>query len=236
MKPLLRIALIAAGLLLPGAALAESRTYDLPDFDGVSVSAGIVAIVTVGEAQSVIAEAPSEAVLNRLEVDVRGGRLSLGIDSNMLDWLFNLGRQRDIVVRVSAPALKTGDASSGADLDIKGMAGDRLSLSASSGASVAASGITGGDVTIDVSSGASMSAAGNCTTLSANASTGANLDADNLVCPGVTANASTGAQMSVSASSSLSADASTGAGISVSGKPGRTEVNSSTGGSITFAP
>lgn len=114
-------AAVAAVMSLSTAALAESRTYDLPPFDSVSISAGVTAIVEVGGAQSVTAEAPSAAVLNRLEVDVRNRRLEISIEWDLLGLIFNVGQRDQIVVRVSAPQVVGADANSGADVDVKGM-------------------------------------------------------------------------------------------------------------------
>jgi hypothetical protein len=224
---------MAAGLAA-SPATAESRTYDLPAFSEVAVADGIVAIVAVGSAQTVTAEAVNAAVLNRLIVEVRGNRLELHTDWNVFDLLFNLGRREQIVVRVSAPAIAAAEAASGATLDITAMSGDTLSLGASSGASLDASGIAGKLVRADSSSGARLKIEGTCTDLVANVSSGAEVDARDLPCEAVEADASSGAHAAVTTTRAIDANASSGGSVVVFGTPTDISVDSNSGGAIDF--
>ena len=229
-------ALATAGCFAaPGPATAETRTYELPPFDSVSVSSGLTAIVDVGGPQSVRAEAPSESILDQLKVDVRNGRLELGLETGIVQWLFGPGQQQPFVIHVSAPEIKAAEASSGADVEVNGMAGETLSLGASSGAALAATGTSGGNVSLDVSSGADLKVAGKCATLTAGASSGATLEARDLLCEEVNADLSSGAHAEVHAQQAIGADASSGAGIVVHGSPADVEIDTSSGGSVDFA-
>lgn len=154
LTPLLALAALALGLAT-GPARAEERVYDMPTFERVEVTAGVSAIVEAGPAQAIRADAPNAATLDRLTVDVRGGTLRLGIEGNLVTWLFNLGQRRPIVVHVTAPAIRAAAASSGADIDVRGLSGD-AQLSASSGAAIVATIAAGADVSLDASSGASL--------------------------------------------------------------------------------
>jgi hypothetical protein len=229
-------AVAGAFISLTAGALAQSRNYDLPDFDSVSVSAGVTAIIAVGGTQSVTAESSSAAALNRLEVDVRDRRLEIGIESNPLGLLFNFGRSDRIVVRISAPHVSKAEASSGANVDVDGMSGDSLALFASSGAALAATGLSGAAVTIDGTVGANLDVSGTCGRLSASASSGASVEAGDLVCGEVRAQASSGAHLTVYAQTAIDADASVGGGVTVRGKPADMKVTSSTGGAVSFVP
>lgn len=215
-------------------AFAESRSFELPSFDAVSVSAGLVATIDVGSAQSVSAEAPSASTLDRLDVRVEGGRLQLGISGNWMEWLFNLGHNRPIVVHVTVPALKAASASSGADMDVRGASGEAISIEASSGAAITATGISANSVSIDVSSGANAKLAGRCSSATVNSSSGARLNATELICDDVTANVSVGGSGQVHAAKAVIANTSTGGSLSVSGNPGVRTINSSTGGTVSF--
>lgn len=226
----------AAVILLSGSvAMAESRTYDMPSFEAVDVSTGISAIVEVGGPQKIEAEAANAATLDRLKVEVRGVTLHLSIDGNIVSWLFSLGQQRPMVVRVSAPSIKAADASSGADLDIKGMKGGGLSMSASSGAAISAQQVSGERVSLDTSSGGTLKASGTCTNLVASASSGGNLEARDLSCADVTVDVSSGGHAEINAREAIRANASSGGSVTVHGGPQKVDVNSSIGGSVNFA-
>jgi len=226
----------AAMLLFATPALAASRTYDLPPFDSVAVSAGITALIEAGGDQAVSAEAESDAVLNRLSVRVREGRLEIGLDQNLLEMVFSFGQRDPITVRVSAPALKAVEASSGANADARNLAGPAVTFEASSGASVSATGVSGEGVTVESSSGARIVVEGTCGALVAETSSGAGADTQKLVCASVEASVSSGGRLEVTATESIKAEASSGGGITVHGQPARTSVESSSGGSVTFAP
>jgi hypothetical protein len=230
----LLVALAGLGLAT-GPALAEQRSYDLASFDTVSVATGISAIVEIGGTQSVSAEAPNAAALDRLKVEVSNGRLELGIDGNFVNWFFNFGQRKPIVVHVAVPRLRAAEASSGADLDIAGIPPEGISIGVSSGASIAATATGAERMALDASSGGTIKAKGTCTHLVANASSGANLDARDLVCADVNAQASSGGHADVHADKSINANASIGGGIRIFGNPPDTNTNSGTGGTIDFA-
>lgn len=234
LTPLLALAALALGLAA-GPARAEERVYDMPTFERVEVTAGVSAIVEAGPAQAIRADAPNAATLDRLTVDVRDGTLRLGIEGNLVTWLFNLGQRRPIVVHVTAPAIRAAAASSGADIDVRGLSGD-AQLSASSGAAIVATIAAGADVSLDASSGASLRVSGSCTRLVADATSGASISARDLACDTVKATASSGGHATVRARTAIEADASVGGGIEVSGNPGKVQVNSSMGGSVDMSP
>lgn len=225
----------AALALLPGAALAESRTYTLAPFDSVSVSGGISAVIEIGAAQSVVADAATSAVLDRLDIEVRGNRLEVGFKWNVLDWLFNAGQNKGVVVHVTAPALSGASAGAGADVDVSQMTGTVLSLDSSSGASMSADGVNAERISLSSSSGANLAVAGSCKQMIGDTSSGATLQARDFECTDVDVNASSGGHASVRATKSVDANASSGGGIEIFGNAPEIRSNSSSGGSITFA-
>lgn len=195
--------------LSAGSAFAAEETYDLSDFDAVSVSAGIEAIVTVGGDYSVRAES-TEAGLEKLDIKVRGNSLDIG-RKNMS---FTFGKSPKVTVYVSLPALKALDASSGSHTE--------------------ATGVAGGPFSIDASSGAHAEISGVCDNLSVDVSSGAHIEAEDLQCKSATADASSGAHASIYASDSIVADASSGGHIEVFGGPEEVNIDKSTGGSISI--
>jgi hypothetical protein len=226
---------VGVSLLLAGTTLAESRVFEVPDFDAVSVSGGISAVIDVGGAKAVVADAPTAAVLDRLQIEVRGNRLEVGFKWDALDWLFNFGQHKGVVVHISAPRLGGVSASAAANVDARNVAGTTLSLDASSGASMAAQLVTGQRVSANASSGANLSINGTCDQLIADASSGGSLTARDFTCKNVDANASSGGHASVNATVSIDAEASSGGNIAVSGRAPDVRSNTSSGGSISFA-
>jgi hypothetical protein len=232
------VRLITAGVVLGALlspALAESRSFEVGSFDQISVAAGISAVVDVGGPQSVRGEAPSNAILDHLLVQVIDSRLEIRFQSGVMDWVFNLGEDRNVLLHVSVPRLNSASASAGADLDVHGMAADLATLSASSGGAISADGAKLGFATLDASSGGTITIAGTCDTLAANASSGGTLAAKALVCSVVNANASVGGNITVTATTSINANASVGGNVSVSGKPTDISLNASTGGTARLA-
>ncbi len=227
------LALAAALVLLPMSVFAETRTFDLAGFDGVSASSGIHVFVDVGEDFSVVAESDDEVQLDRLEIDVRRGTLRIRMDQG----LFSLRRTRGwrITVRVSLPELIHADAASGAWVEIDDMEGEVLELIASSGARIEADALSGTTISAVVSSGSHISAAsGACEALDAVASDGSSLRLSDVACSRVEAKASSGASITVHADESIDANASSGGTITVHGAHEDMEITSSSGGNIVF--
>lgn len=230
--------LVRAGLLVlgtGGCALAESRTYTLPPFDGVSVSGPISAVVLVGGEQSVAADASTSATLDRLHVEVRNRRLEVGFEWDPLDWLFNLGQNRGVLMHISVPALSSASASAAADVDVKSPAGETFSVDSSSGASLSVKDASSTRVSASSSSGATLTMAGTCDQFVGSTSSGANLAAESFECRKVEIDASSGGHAGVRATTSVKANASSGGGIAVFGAAADVQSETSSGGSISFA-
>lgn len=230
-------ALAAFAVATPAAA--QTRQFDLPDFHAVDIATGISATLTVGAAQSVRAESRREDILDKLEIRVRNGVLEARIDSNFLDFIMGGGLlgallegRPDVRLHISVPALDGIAASSGASVEAGGVSGDRLRVRVSSGASASLPGVAVGALDMDASSGASIGASGACDTLSADASSGGSASLADLSCKTVEARASSGGSLRVHALESITARASSGGSISVSGNPARSDLSSSSGGSV----
>jgi hypothetical protein len=84
MKTLAGVVAMAAVVISAGAVKAEQRAYEVPSFDTVKVTTGISAVIAVGDAQAISAEAPNTAALDRLHVAVKDGVLELGIGDNLV--------------------------------------------------------------------------------------------------------------------------------------------------------
>jgi hypothetical protein len=227
-------AVVAATMILALPAAAESRTIDLPPFTSVDISSGIDAVVAVGGAQSVAAEAPTAEILDEVQFRVDNGTLKAWIDWNIFD-LFSLGLDRQITLTISAPEITGAEASAGSDVDVAGAAGDRLSFEVSSGADLTATAVAGDSLNLEASSGAGLHIDGTCASADVEASSGAGIDAEKLLCADVEVDVSSGASAVIFASASVDAEASSGGHVVVYGKPTKFQTDSNSGGDVETA-
>lgn len=202
-------ALSAAGALCAPSALAqESRTFDLPDFNRIDVSAGVVLIADVGGPQSILVETKN-GDFSDFEIGVRDGELNVSRQWNRLSWH---NKKSDYKVTLSVPALRALEASSGSHAKV--------------------SKIQAADFLIDVSSGAHASLDGVCENCTLDLSSGANVDAKDLECGAAQIDVSSGGHGEITAINSVIADASSGGFVAVYGNPQRVSVDKSSGGRI----
>lgn len=221
-------------LLIPAAASAADRTYDLPEFTAVDISSGIDAQITVGGTQSIAATARDEAELDELKIDVQDGTLKVWRDWDLFSLLDSLGDDTETRLVIAVPTLTSANADSGSDVAVSGMSGDAISLEASSGADLHATDIRAVSIDVNASSGSDLQANGTCTTLAVNVSSGSNADLEDLACTDADVNASSGSDVELRASGSLKANASSGADISVRGNPATRDIEESSGGGVDF--
>ncbi len=215
------------------ASPAETRTFELSGFDGVSVADGIHLFVTTGEPTVVVAESDDARQLKRLELDVRRGTLRAQMDDRRFSLIRSKGWK--VTVRVTMPSLVHAETSSGAELVADMMGGSSLELESSSGSTIRIGTIDDGGITADASSGADIRVSGGtCKSLSAEVSSGSSMEMEKLRCENVEINASSGANASVHADKLIDADASSGASIRVFGARENIEIETSGGGDIDF--
>lgn len=190
--------------VLAVASPASAETRNLSGFTRVQASAGYDVNIEVGPAFSVNVEGPgADRVLTR----VSGDRLTVEPTPG-----WHWGTRPRATVNVTMPSLDGLDASSGADIDARGVNATAFSL--------------------DASSGAEIDVAGSCQTLSADASSGADINAHQLHCASGTVDVSSGADISVFVEGTLNVDASSGGGVTASGDPSIGDISLSSGGSL----
>ncbi|MGE0407784.1 MAG: DUF2807 domain-containing protein [Amphiplicatus sp.] len=206
-KTLSGLVAASALLLASGAASAAEKTFDFTDFDSVSVAAGVHAVIAAGADYSVRAES-SEEGLEKLEINVGGGKLRIGRKQSVSFF----GRQPAITVHVAMPALSALDISSGSTTE--------------------ASSVAAGSFDLNGSSGAHATIKGECAALDLDISSGAHIDAEDLKCKSARANASSGGSATLFASESLNADASSGGLLTVHGAPTNVTTDKSSGGRV----
>jgi hypothetical protein len=221
-------AITTFALLLPAAAVAATRSYEIAAFESVSVAAGVDAQISLGTSRSVVAETRSED-FDDLRIEVQGNVLR--IDRPKGRWFFF--RRPDYEVRIVTPVLRSLSASSGADVDVKGTPGGDFTVEASSGSDVNVSLIKAGKVKAHASSGSDLELSGTCTSLEAETSSGSDLEAGDLRCETVSVQTSSGSDVSVFASRSVTGKASSGSDVHISGAPPAVQVDKSSGADVT---
>ncbi len=209
-------------------ALAETKSYDVRDFDSIDVSAGIRVFYETGVPTSVTVE-NDDNDFSDIIVEVDDGELNLKRPRKM-GWG---NKRKPYTVRVGVASLSEIEASSGSSIEGTGLTGDDVSIDVSSGARAEISGISAGEVEIEVSSGSSVEASGTCTELDADVSSGASLNASKLECTSLVADASSGASTHAYASDRVNADASSGASVRVQGGATNVTIDKSSGGSVS---
>ena len=230
-----------AGLLAGTPAFAQSADFDLAGFDRVDIATGLDARITQGDSFSVHAESRSQDALDHLQVSVDNGVLSARFEQSFLDFIISgglvgqlLNSGNAITIEITLPALAGVTASSGADVDVDGVSSERLELDASSGANIAVTGAVLGQAVLSASSGSDIELSGTSDAVEADASSGSDIDADSLVADNAVVEASSGANISVHATARIKADASSGGDIEVSGNPPDRNIDTSSGGDISF--
>lgn len=218
--------------------MAASRIYDLAGFDTVNIVTGVRALIKTGGEHAVRIEG-SEDILDKLDVSVASGRLSIGIGRNFLDFVFGggllslLGRgDIGVTAYVTMPVLNGAEASSGARIEATNVKSERFDAEGSSGARIEISGFLGGDIRADVSSGGVFEVVGTATEIDASASSGGLVRAGRLTASRGRLDASSGGRIIVTMTDRVRASASSGGSVEVDGNPPERESNASSGGSV----
>lgn len=204
-------AFAALPLMAAAPALAgEERTYDLPTFDRIDVSAGIKITATAGEPQSILVKT-DDGNFEDLEIIVRDGELRVSREWNRLRWH---GKKANYKVIVSADMLR--------------------GVSASSGSHATLSNVDAKSFLVDISSGAHTSVQGESGACVLDLSSGGNLDAEKLFCDTAEIDVSSGGHGVIYVRDAVEGDASSGGHVVVYGSPTQVSTDRSSGGRIVI--
>lgn len=218
-------------LVAAAPAIAAERSFDVSGFTEVAAGSGLDVEIVQGDSFMVVAEgAPRD--LRRLEIDKRGDRLVIEQEARGLRRFSPLmmALADKVVVRVTLPELAAVSASAGSDVSAEGSASDSFVAQARSGADLSLRRVDAEVVTLEASSGAGLEAEGRCGALGAEASSGADLDARGLACESANALASSGADVEITAETAR-AEAQSGAGVEIWGAQ-TVEAEESSGGDV----
>ncbi len=153
----LAVAGVLAGAALIGTACQVdintggetiSRTFDISDFEHLEIDSAFDVDLEVGEAASLEIEI-SEEIVDRLEVDQDGDRLTIGFDGGLL----STSGKMDI--KVSTPSLSSIDLDGAVSADIEGLDEARLEMDLDGASSVDGRGSVG-VLVIDADGASSM--------------------------------------------------------------------------------
>ncbi len=206
-----------------GNVVKEMRNAS-EDFDEIIGNRGLEIILTKGETNSIEVES-DENLQKHIKTSISDGRLEITTDEN-------LSGSATKKIYVTFKLLKMIDASSGAEIDVKGqLKNEILTLEASSGAAIEAD-IFSKEINVKTSSGAQISVSGKASQLIAKASSGGNIRAKDLTVATAKADASSGGDITVTVQDRLDSEASSGGQISYYGNPQEINSNNSSSGSI----
>jgi len=207
--------------------IATEERGNIKNFDKISISAGLTAMITQGENEFVEVEA-DQNILEHIVTEVKNNNtLSIRWKRNI-----TIRRYKKAIVHVTLKQLKAVRASSGSDIiSVNSISTDIININASSGADINLI-LDAKDVNADASSGADIDLKGTTENLNADASSGADINAKKLIAQHVKADASSGADICVYAKKSIRANASSAADIDYYGNPKSTKNHSSSGGDV----
>lgn len=210
---------------------AETKSFELSGFDGISAAEEIHVKITKGDAFQIIVESKDPEQLERLELKVRSGILRTRMEAELFS--ANLEEKELVTIRVIMPSLILAKATKGAIITADAMRGTDSKLMADGGSLLEINEIEGGSMSVDVSNGAHIKTAdGTCTSLSADISDGSSLKMKKVECVKVEIDASSGSEASVYAEEAIDADSSTGSIVYVYGAHKLVRISVRTGGEV----
>ncbi len=223
----MRLTLFALlSFLFAATALAQDISRDLETFTGLNVNAGIKTTVVQGNRYHVDVTGDAEA-LKELKIEVKGGTLSLGYESNA--WKRTSSRKMNTVrATVYVPMLKSVMVNGGAQIDSKDTwKGSAMKVTGNGGGGVDLK-LAVDKAEITVNGGSQLELSGTAGDVEASANGGGRISASNLVAKTVRASANGGGVIRVEATDAITANANGGGQIVYTGSA--TKVNKSTNG------
>jgi hypothetical protein len=229
----LRIALAVPTLLLAAVSFAESpdtgTTRDVGDFNGVQVSKGLKAKVTVGPKSVRISG--DEKLVSQVRTEVVDGKLVVRMEKK--SW-FGSSNSKGIQVTISNPQVTSVEASGGASIEAEATSTETFSAEASGGAAVSVRNVDAKKVKVEVSGGAEATLKGRADNVDVEASGGAVVNAQDLSHKSLNVDASGGVVVNANPTDNLNADISGGVVVNVDSAPAQREVSSSGGSTVHY--
>lgn len=229
----LRIALAVPTLLLATPVFAESpntgATREVGDFNGVEVSNGLAAKVTVGPKSVRISG--DEKRVGQVRTEVVDGKLVVRMEKK--GW-FGGSSSKGIEVTISNPQVTSVAASGGSSIEAEATATDTFAAEASGGAALSVRNVDAKTVKVEISGGGEATLKGRADTVDVEASGGAVVNAQDLSHKALKVDASGGTVVNANPSDSLDADMSGGCVLNVDSAPAQRNVESSGGSVVNY--
>lgn len=202
----------------------QSEVRSIGSFSGLKAGEAIDVYLKKGDKESVRVET-SGTDLGNVLTEISGSYLKI----HMRDGRY---KNQNVKVYVTYVSLDRIHASSAANVYSEGtISSNSLTMSASSAATIEIA-INAGDVMVEVSSAGDIVLEGKAKSLELEVSSAGEVDAYELECEIVRAEASSAGSAKISVTKELTAHASSGGSIRYRGTPGRTNTDSSSGGSV----
>ncbi len=201
---------------------APSRTFEVGDFDRVSISSILQAVVRTGDRPSVAPYGPAELV-EHLNVEHSDDAISISLD---LPNGKEMKKHDEIVLLITTPALEEMDASGITKIMIEEVRSAEFDLSLSGISEAQLVRITCNEMEIDLSGTAIATIAGETGELQADVSGASQLNALGLQARKAPVEASGASAIELQVKDELCAEASGASNVKYTGSPAKVEVNS----------
>lgn len=203
--------ILALGSVTSAHAFESEETREVPAFDEVELDGSFDVEVRVGGERSVKIIVDDEEDLERIEVEVRNGRLHIWSKrENRIS--FNFGRNHRRLVEVTVPSLKGAYLDGSGDLIVTGIDADEF--------------------TGELDGSGDLALSGTCTNLDADLDGSGDIRARNLECSNVDVRLDGSGDITVFASESVTARLRGSGDIDVRGKPKQRDTSTSGSGDI----
>jgi hypothetical protein len=154
----------------------DTRSFPAEGFNRVELAGSDNVVIKVGGRESVSATGDS-AVLDRLEIEVRGGELRVGRKRNS-GWVDLGGGQRGhATITVTLPALKGASVAGSGNLDVDRASGDDFAASVAGSGNLRVATLQTHSASFDIAGSGNLSAAGSATSLSVSIAGSGDVDA-----------------------------------------------------------
>jgi hypothetical protein len=232
----LRTALVVPALLLSACAFAQTHgsgasreeTRDVPDFNGVQVSHGLKAQVTVGPKSVRISG--DEKLVGLVRTEVEDGKLVVRVDKS--SWP---RRSSGVRLTISSPRVTSVGASGGSEVEAEATSSETFTAEASGGAEVSVRNVDTKRLTVEASGGSEVTVKGRATRAEMDASGGSEVHAKELSLQSLEVDASGGSQVDANPTDRIEADISGGSTVHVDSAPSQRDVSSSGGSQVVFS-
>ena len=217
-------------LLIPGLVMAQSDTYDFDDFDGVTAS-GNIELVLIPDDKNYAEIEVKRTSIDKLEIEMKGSTLKFKLKNRGLFNLFGGDGKAIIELHYTEKLGRIGTSAS-ADISSNSiLRTDDLQLKSTSGSTITLE-LACDEVDASVSSGAEINLSGKFDTQDVSVSSGASYESDDVESKEVKAKVSSGGNIKIWATDVLIGKASSGGNIDYRGYPTKTDISSSSGGSV----